>query len=79
MTFREAKDKLKELAGGRYHRLSYELTEHSSGKLEAECRLYIDPKISSGYQSTWEEAFAELQKVMNPLKRDHIDLTEAPE
>lgn len=79
MTFKEAKDKLRELAQGRYHAIEYELTEYAHGGLKAGCRLYIDPNTSTKWQPTWEMAFDELQKVLNPPKLDNIDLTEAPE
>lgn len=61
MTFKEAKDELKRLAKGRYHSIEYDLTEYSNGKLEAGCRLYIDPKISVR-ASTWSEGLSMMKE-----------------
>jgi len=72
MNFITAKNKLKKLANGKYHSITYELNEYSNGKLETKCYLYIDPGISLK-APTWTEAFAKLEKYL-PI----IDLTEAP-
>jgi hypothetical protein len=40
--FLRAKDRLRELAKGRYHSVQYELTEYSSGKLAESCRLVVE-------------------------------------
>ena len=63
MTFKEAKNKLKEIAGGKYHSIYYQLTETASGELFQSCTLYIgtDPQISS--YKTWEEAFLARESV----------------
>jgi len=76
MQFTDAKNKLKELANGKYHSITYELTEYSNGKLETKCHLYIDPHISF-LASTWREAFTKLEEYLHP-KPSIIDLTEAP-
>jgi len=75
MTFKEAKDKLKSLAGGRYHSLSYELTEFRSGQLEVKCWVYVDPRISIE-GSNWKDV---LMKMEIELKGEsQVDSSEAP-
>ena len=55
MTFEEAKNKLKEIANRKYHRVAYDLTETSDGNLKPKCEIYIDNEdIYSG--KTWEIA-----------------------
>jgi len=58
-----AKLRLKELAKGRYHHLAYEVTEHSTGKLEIRCNIYVE---DYGFFSadTWDQALAKLQNWM---------------
>lgn len=74
MTFLEAKAELKEMAKGRFYSITYELREYSSGRLQAECELYIDPRIST-VGSTWEEVVTNMRFKLGESK---IDLTEAP-
>ena len=71
MTFKAAKKKLKKLAGGRYHALTYELTEHHTGEMVSDCTIYIH---DDGHHKgrTWEEAFRSFE---NPAP----DMTEAPQ
>lgn len=76
MTFNEAKGELKSLVGKRYHSLSYELTEFVSGRLEAECSLYVDPRISVR-GSTWQEAFIKMKNALGG--ESQVDSSEAPE
>ena len=75
MKFKEAKDELKSLANGRYHSLSYELTEFTRGRLEAECSLYIDSRISVR-GSTWQEAFIKMKIALGGESK--VDSSEAP-
>lgn len=64
MTFMEAKEKLKEIAAGKYHSLKFELTEFHTGGLNTECSIYINgTDWFSG--RTWEDAFARLEKGQN--------------
>jgi len=75
MKFEEAKDKLKSLAGGRYHSLSYELTEFSGGGLRVKCWAYVDPRIATEGPN-WKDA---LVKMEIELKGEsEVDLSEAP-
>jgi hypothetical protein len=75
MTFQEAKEKLKGIANGRYHSLSYELTEYAGGGQQPECLVYIDQyKHHKGL--TWEEAFLSLDRQINGLV---VDEKESPD
>lgn len=65
MTYKEAKAKLAVIAAGRYHSMYYTEATFPNGRVEPECRLYIDPSISSGVFNTWERAFDALDMVMN--------------
>jgi len=60
MTFKEAKDELKSLANGRYHSLSYELTEYRSGVLQVKCWAYVDPSISTE-TSNWKDTLLKME------------------
>jgi hypothetical protein len=63
MTFQEAKDKVKELANGKYHGLSIELNEFSSGEQRVECSIYITDE--SWYKGpTWEDAFKARERAL---------------
>ena len=76
MDFMTAKAELKKLANGKYHTVQYELVEFASGRLEAECELYVDSRIlSSG--PTWEEALNKM-KVKLGLIESKVGLSEAP-
>jgi len=61
MKFSEAKDRLKELAGGRYHSIHFEMSEYTTGEQETECWLYIDDRCSVKGQ-TWEQAFCKMEE-----------------
>lgn len=63
MKFQEAKDRLNELAEGRYHSIQYELTDYATGKTESSVRLYVDPGISVT-RSTFAEALEILASVL---------------
>ncbi len=75
MTFLEAKAELKKMANGRFHDITYELREYSSGRIEAKCELYIDPRTSTE-GSTWDEALTKMQIKLGD--EPWADLTEAP-
>lgn len=75
MNFREAKDKLKEIAAGRYHLLGYQLTEYQSGELKPECTVYIDG-LTHFRGKTWEEAFKALDEGIHGVI---FDPSEAPD
>jgi len=59
----KAKQRLKELAKGRYHYLSYEVTNYHTGKLEIRCNVYVEDYgfFSAG---SWDKAIEKLQKWM---------------
>lgn len=73
MTFQKAKDKLKKLAKGEYHTISFELTEHPGGALDPRCRMYIH---GYGYTQSWatfELAWQEMKtKKALPLTEPQI-------
>jgi hypothetical protein len=78
MKFQEAKDKLKELAKGKYHNLAFSLTEDSSGEIETSCSIYLGTeKIGHGISTnapTWEQAFALVEAQLI-----HSSIEETPE
>ena len=65
MNFLQAKRELKKLAKGKYHPLSYTITEYSDGALSQECQTYID-----GYDFStadhWIDAIKLMQQKTNP-------------
>lgn len=67
MKFTEARDKLKEIAKGRYHSLRYTLCEFKDGEQVSECGLYIDG-LDWYYAHTWEDTFRKL-KIGSKKKR----------
>lgn len=69
MNFKEARAKLKEISGGRYRSLSYEVTDPVEGTPEIRCSVYID---GFNYQKgkTWEEA---LMKMKQEIEDSVID------
>jgi len=67
MTLKEAKDKLKHIASGKFHSVRYELTEYVTGELAEKCTIYIDGE-GFYHGKTWQEAF----------KNREIDLNLAP-
>jgi len=75
MTFQEALKELREIAGKKYHALTYELSEHFDGELEVECEVYIDGhKFFKG--KTWRAALDKAREELELLNK--VDLTEAP-
>ena len=75
MNFKEAKDKLKEIADGRYHSVFYEITERTNGTLQQQVGLYID-EVDWYSAETWEEAFELLsgrQKEIKPIEIEDIE------
>ena len=69
MTFKEAKEELKELAENKYHSLSYEHTQYADGEIKIMCRIYIKDKTwFEG--TTWEEAFEAMERGFNGAYSD---------
>lgn len=68
MTFKQAKKKLKKIANGKYHSITYELTEHHTGDMAAKCTLYIDGYGVFHNGKTWELAFSSLETTEPDLK-----------
>ncbi len=79
MTFQEADKKLTELVGAdRFRHLAYQLKHYPDGTTYAQCELYVDSGILV-HGATWAEAFAQLEKVLNPsLAPESVDASEAP-
>lgn len=65
MTFKQAALKLKRIASGRYHSISFKLTIDHMGSRRTECYVYVDSHLY-GEGSTWTEAFEKLDAAMNP-------------
>lgn len=66
MKWEEARDKLLEVAAGRFCQLRFGLTMKDGKPIETDCWLYIDRGCSSGMGTlTWEKAFEALDQVMN--------------
>ena len=74
MTFASAKKKLKKIADGKYHQISYESVEYHTGKMRNECIIYVDD-CGSHSGPTWDDAFRQLDIEMNPPK---VDVSEQP-
>lgn len=78
MKFSEAKSKLKELARGKYHSISFEVSEYTHGNRETGCTLYIDGHShATGY--TWEEAFSALERLIEGAPVEEIPDTDPAE
>jgi len=77
MTFKQASAELRELAKGKFRSLYYTLTTDDDGNEKAECRVYIDPQISSKAHTTWREALDDMKERLNPQPKKPADLTEA--
>ena len=73
MQFIAAKRKLKRLAKGKYHCLSYELTEYSGRPItqHTQCRIYIDGE-DGFYGATFKEAFKHRVEALTPEVTEEI-------
>ena len=65
MEFKQAHEKLKKLAKGKYFSLDYELTTYINGKKRTVCRVYIDGETYFG-GATFAEAFRARKQAINP-------------
>ena len=65
MRMREAKNRLKKLADGKYYSISYEFSEYVNSKPTNRCTTYID-----GYShcsgKTWEESLNKIKNLIKP-------------
>ena len=61
MKIQEAKRIVKELAKGRYHSVSYDISEHTDGEIVIECSVYIE-KCKSHRATTFQGAINKLMK-----------------
>lgn len=64
MNMREAKEELMHRANGKYHSISYELTDRGNGDASQKCRVYIDG-IGGFEANHWEEALTSLENAMS--------------
>jgi len=75
MNFKEAKAKLKELAAGEYHSLSFEVTEFAGdGTQKAECACYIAEVGWTAKAPNFEKAIAQMEEMI--LHHDDPQLIE---
>jgi hypothetical protein len=56
MKFSDAKARLKKIAGGRYHMLTYGMIENGDGVVTTQCSIYIDGETFYNGR-TFEDAF----------------------
>ena len=71
MKWEEARDKLLEVAEGRYCLLKFGLAMKNGEPVETNCWLYVDRGYaSSATCTTWEKAFEELDREMNPKPKN---------
>jgi hypothetical protein len=68
MQFREARDKLKELAKGRFYLIQFRLTGFEGGKEETRCSMYLSTGTSGigANEATFQECFYGLMKKLHP-------------
>jgi len=66
MKLKEAHERLKAIAAGKFCILKYELTTHADGQLIGGCSLYIDGLAKIFVGLTWDDAFHALDKEMHP-------------
>ena len=76
MKFQQAAEKLKEMAGGKYHSISYEMTTYASGDQRASCKMYIEGLGWTSDVPTWESALDYAQAMLDGT---NIDTAQAPE
>jgi hypothetical protein len=72
MTFSQARAKLTELANGRYFTIRYSEAKFKDNPVDQICELYVDGWKAFYSGSTWEEAFAAMDKVLNPKYAEGI-------
>lgn len=72
MKIQEAKRIVKELAKGRYHSVSYDISEHTDGEIVIECSVYIE-KCKSHSAKTFQGAIDKLIREMSVEEAQEID------
>ena len=75
MKWMVAEMKLDALARGKFRSLSFDRTTFPDGRVETDCSIYVDPRISV-FAPTWEEAFKKLRIEMGIAEPD---VEESPE
>lgn len=73
MNMKEAKIRLMELAGDRYHKITYSLSDSGRGDASQKCTVYVDGfgSCESGF---WEGALIEIESAMSGNPRITEDL-----
>ena len=79
MKFQDAKNRLKKLANGKYHEVSFALGEHSDGTLRTQVWLYVEKGHSSGFVRNFDIAFAQLEKELELTRNDEAHNEEIPQ
>jgi hypothetical protein len=63
MKIAEAKQKLMDLADGKFHTLEYKIADHGNGRVSQTCQIYLDGH-GSFEAAHWETALAQLEDVI---------------
>jgi len=66
MTFKQAEKRLLDMMKDDYCALEYERTYCRGGVLETICSIYVSSEQAYYRGATWDEAFNELDKELNP-------------
>jgi hypothetical protein len=60
MKIAEAKQKLMDLADGKFHSLEYKINDHGTGSVSQTCKVYVDG-FGHFEAAHWETALAQLE------------------
>ena len=76
MTFKEAKQAIKELAKGAYHSVRFECSEHENGKEVLQCAAYV-ADVGWTYECANYEMMIDTMKILidqknNPSKKEEM-------
>lgn len=73
MNFKEAKGKVKSMAGGQYHLIEYELVERRDGTLVQKCSVYVE---GSEYfvGESWDIAIDKLEIALRPPNTEPVEI-----
>ena len=73
MKIAEAKQRLMEIANGKYHALEYKIDDHGQGNISQTCKVYL-----TGYghfeSNHWESALMQLEDAMGGKPKLSEDL-----
>lgn len=68
MKMAEAKQKLMDIAKGRYHSMEYTIDDHGGGNVSQKCKVYI-PNYGFFEATRWEDAIAALESAIKGRPR----------